>query len=66
MPGFSTLKSVSGLEEVVFSGNCPTMERMLKPVMEGPKSKKRKSVAVEVKDWGRPKRAVRAKKTMKT
>ena len=64
-PGMTALKQISGLQEVAFSGNCEIIEAMLKPLMERPVSKKRENVAREVEDWGRPKRAVRAKKAEK-
>ena len=65
IPGVTTLRTIRGLEEVVFSGECALIEEMLKPIMESPISTKRKGVAVEVEDWGRPKRAARAKKVQK-
>jgi hypothetical protein len=64
--GISTLRTVRGLEEVVFNGDCPVLKETLKSVMESPVSKKRKSTAVEVEGWGRPIRAVRLKKVQKT
>ena len=64
-PGATTLKQISGLQEVVFSGKCEVFRGILKPLMERPISKKRKDMAVEVEDWARPKRAVRARKAQK-
>jgi hypothetical protein len=66
LPGVSTLQKIRSLEEVVFSGDCPVLEGMLKEAMESPISKKRKSIVVEVEDWGRPKRDARSKTVQKT
>lgn len=65
IPGISALRLLRGLDEVTFSGDCARVRMRLKQIMEGHQSKKRRSTAVEVEDWGRPKRTVRARKVGK-
>lgn len=50
--GVTALKKITGLERVLFSGDCPVMAQTLKPIMEAPGSQKRKNREGEVEDWG--------------
>ena len=64
-PGVSTLKAIRGVQKVEFSNHSPILESILKASMEGPASKRSKELAVEMKEWSRPKRAAASKNIRK-
>jgi hypothetical protein len=62
IPGLQILRSIRGLDEVVFDEDCPTIAAYLKPEMERKDSQKRKRKQAEVSTRRSLARAAKSKR----